>query len=218
LEDPTGFADFNRTASGQTIPLLTPFFEVCFSILHPTPARVLSPSPSPIQSTHPNLCTLLSRLNPNHPNLTLQVTTGATCWTVDMSSLNIGLVNGSLVTLQIQYDGGDGSLYQCTDLILLDNYTVPSNETCTTSAAGAPITNGTVSSAVASASSSASAVSASAGASSGAATSASGSASASASASSGAASAAASSGAASGQAKRLGWLGVVAGLLGVAVL
>lgn len=30
---------------------------------------------------------------------------------------------------------GDGNLYQCTDLLLLSNYTVPSNWTCTNNAA-----------------------------------------------------------------------------------
>lgn len=89
-----------------------------------------------------------------------------------LGALGIGLTNGSLDTLQIQYNGvcqrspvpaplhsafslaphpdpdpdlqsgpclqtrvqGDGSLFQCTDLVLISNYTVPSNWTCTVDA------------------------------------------------------------------------------------
>ncbi|EIW67915.1 hypothetical protein TREMEDRAFT_40062 [Tremella mesenterica DSM 1558] len=60
-----------------------------------------------------------------------QVHEGEYCWNVDFSSLNIGLTNGSLVTLQIQFDGGDGFLFQCTDLVLLSDFTPPSNVNCT---------------------------------------------------------------------------------------
>ncbi|GFZ51776.1 hypothetical protein JCM24511_09544 [Saitozyma sp. JCM 24511] len=88
--NPTSFNDFNSTANGTTIPMVTNFF---------------------------------------------QVNEGEHCWNVDLGSLGIGLTNGSLVTLQIQFNGGDGNLYQCTDLLLLSNYTVPSNWTCTNNAA-----------------------------------------------------------------------------------
>ncbi|WVF70824.1 hypothetical protein IAT40_005618 [Kwoniella sp. CBS 6097] len=65
-----------------------------------------------------------------------QVTSGEKCFNVNLGALEgLGLTNGSEVTLQIQYDGGDGNLYQCADLILIDGYTVPSNETCTSDAA-----------------------------------------------------------------------------------
>ncbi|WRT64056.1 uncharacterized protein IL334_000984 [Kwoniella shivajii] len=60
-----------------------------------------------------------------------QVKEGEACFNVDLSSLGVGLTNGSQVTLQVQYDGGDGNLYQCTDLVLIEGYSVPSNETCT---------------------------------------------------------------------------------------
>lgn len=40
------------------------------------------------------------------------------------------LANGSLVTLQVQFNGGDGNLFQCADLVLLSDYQAPSNETC----------------------------------------------------------------------------------------
>ncbi|WVR05799.1 hypothetical protein IAU60_002824 [Kwoniella sp. DSM 27419] len=66
-----------------------------------------------------------------------QVTSGDKCFNIDLGSLGLGLTNGSEVTLQVQYDGGDGNLYQCADLVLIENYSVPSNETCTSDAAKA---------------------------------------------------------------------------------
>ncbi|KAJ9118630.1 hypothetical protein QFC22_003850 [Naganishia vaughanmartiniae] len=60
---------------------------------------------------------------------------GAACTNIDMSKLNMNLTNGSLVTIQMVANGGDGNLYQCSDLILLSDYTVPSNETCATDVA-----------------------------------------------------------------------------------
>ncbi|WVQ71036.1 hypothetical protein IAR50_000561 [Cryptococcus sp. DSM 104548] len=66
-----------------------------------------------------------------------QVAEGDSCFNIDMGSLSVGLTNGSDVTLQIQYDGGDGNLYQCADLTLIDGYEVPSNETCTNDASKA---------------------------------------------------------------------------------
>ncbi|RSH80006.1 uncharacterized protein EHS24_009677 [Apiotrichum porosum] len=58
------------------------------------------------------------------------VSEGEDCWNIDLEALGLGLTNGSLVTLQILFNGGDGPLYQCTDLVLLSNYTLPSNRTC----------------------------------------------------------------------------------------
>ncbi|ORX34762.1 hypothetical protein BD324DRAFT_634860 [Kockovaella imperatae] len=68
---------------------------------------------------------------------------GEFCWNVSLANLGIGLQNGSLVTLQIQYDGGDGELYQCTDLILLSDYTAPADRRCPIDATSDP--TGTVS-------------------------------------------------------------------------
>ncbi|ORY34217.1 hypothetical protein BCR39DRAFT_516819 [Naematelia encephala] len=79
-----------------------------------------------------------------------QVPEGDSCWTVDMAGLNIGLTNGSLVTLQVQFDGGDGNLYQCADLVLLSDFTTPSNETCSSDATTASITSTATSSQAAS--------------------------------------------------------------------
>ncbi|KAK1926079.1 hypothetical protein DB88DRAFT_504185 [Papiliotrema laurentii] len=68
---------------------------------------------------------------------------GEYCWNVNLEGLGIGLTNGSLVTIQVQFNGGDGNLYQCADLILLSDYTLPSNLTCPTDATQNP--TGTVS-------------------------------------------------------------------------
>jgi len=70
----------------------------------------------------------------------VQVPTGENCWNIDLEKLNIGLTNGTEATILIQYDGGDSNLYQCADVVLLSNYTVPSNETCTKDAAVANTT------------------------------------------------------------------------------
>jgi len=41
-----------------------------------------------------------------------------------------GIQNGSNVTFQMVFDGGDGKLYQCMDVTLSENVTVPSNLAC----------------------------------------------------------------------------------------
>jgi len=41
-----------------------------------------------------------------------------------------GIQNGSNVTFQMVFDGGDGKLYQCMDVTLSDQYTIPSNIAC----------------------------------------------------------------------------------------
>ncbi|ODN84399.1 hypothetical protein L202_00356 [Cryptococcus amylolentus CBS 6039] len=124
-ENPSSFDDFNTTSNGTSIPLASSIF---------------------------------------------QVAEGERCFNIDLGSL-VGLTNGSDVTLQIQYDGvsplllieehyltlgqGDGNLYQCADLTLIDGYEIPSNETCTTDASKASNASAT-SSGAASATSSAS--------------------------------------------------------------
>ncbi|WVN85848.1 uncharacterized protein L203_101000 [Cryptococcus depauperatus CBS 7841] len=85
-----------------------------------------------------------------------QITKGDTCFNVNLGGMGLGLVNGSKVTLQVQYDGGDGNLYQCTDLVLIDGFQVSSNETCSKDAATAGNATSPVSSAASSTTSSAS--------------------------------------------------------------
>ncbi|WVQ85344.1 hypothetical protein IAT38_007509 [Cryptococcus sp. DSM 104549] len=97
-----------------------------------------------------------------------QVQSGEYCFNVDLGGLGIGLTNGSEVTLQVQYDGGDGNLYQCTDLVLIEGYEIPSNETCTSDASKAANATSTSSGAASATSSEASTASATSGNTSGA--------------------------------------------------
>lgn len=56
---------------------------------------------------------------------------GDLCWKTDISALKIeGAVDGAKATLQVIYDGGDGQLYQCADIILSANATSPEQPGC----------------------------------------------------------------------------------------
>ncbi|KAA1468597.1 hypothetical protein DENSPDRAFT_863694 [Dentipellis sp. KUC8613] len=56
---------------------------------------------------------------------------GAFCFPLDLSHLNVsGLQDGANITLQFEFNGGDGNLFQCADLTLSNNFTVPSNVSC----------------------------------------------------------------------------------------
>ncbi|PIL29581.1 hypothetical protein GSI_08217 [Ganoderma sinense ZZ0214-1] len=56
---------------------------------------------------------------------------GAFCINIDLASSGVsGVKDGANVTLQLIFDGGDGQLYQCADLTLSDNATIPSSVTC----------------------------------------------------------------------------------------
>ncbi|KAG9128298.1 hypothetical protein FRC07_001233 [Ceratobasidium sp. 392] len=60
---------------------------------------------------------------------------GEACLPVNIQSLGLSNVsNGTNATIQIQFDGGDGNLYQCADVTLVEGFTVPSNVTCAASA------------------------------------------------------------------------------------
>ncbi|KLO13938.1 hypothetical protein SCHPADRAFT_795371, partial [Schizopora paradoxa] len=57
---------------------------------------------------------------------------GAACIPVDIGKLNIsGIGDGSNVTLQVEFNGGDGNLFQCTDITLSSNFSIPSSDNCT---------------------------------------------------------------------------------------
>ncbi|EJD04039.1 uncharacterized protein FOMMEDRAFT_133385 [Fomitiporia mediterranea MF3/22] len=57
---------------------------------------------------------------------------GPACIAIDIANLNItGVKDGSNVTIQVQFDGGDGNLFQCADLTLSRNATMPSGVNCT---------------------------------------------------------------------------------------
>ncbi|QRV76122.1 nucleoporin-interacting protein NIC96 [Ceratobasidium sp. AG-Ba] len=64
---------------------------------------------------------------------------GEACIPVNIESLGLSNVsNGTNATIQIQFDGGDGNLYQCADVTLVSGATVPSNVTCAGSATSSP--------------------------------------------------------------------------------
>ncbi|KAI6136917.1 hypothetical protein F5141DRAFT_58213 [Pisolithus sp. B1] len=55
---------------------------------------------------------------------------GQYCFPIDLAGAGIsGIQDGANVTIQVVYDGGDGTLYQCADLTLSANVTVPTNAT-----------------------------------------------------------------------------------------
>jgi len=65
------------------------------------------------------------------------------CVRVTPNSAGIsGIQNGTNVTLQMVFDGGDGKLYQCMDLTLNDQYTIPSDITCTNPQGQPPSSSG----------------------------------------------------------------------------
>ncbi|EPQ60925.1 hypothetical protein GLOTRDRAFT_68971 [Gloeophyllum trabeum ATCC 11539] len=83
---------------------------------------------------------------------------GYFCLPVDIQASGIsGVKDGSNVTIEIIFDGGDGQLYQCADLTLSSNASVPSTATSNcTNATNVPIgtsTNSPTSSSTAPASS-----------------------------------------------------------------
>ncbi|KAF9036459.1 hypothetical protein BDZ89DRAFT_1011332 [Hymenopellis radicata] len=55
---------------------------------------------------------------------------GTFCIPLSLNNTGIsGVESGANVTIQVQFDGGDGALYQCADLTLSNNFTI--TETCT---------------------------------------------------------------------------------------
>ncbi|KAF8226057.1 hypothetical protein L208DRAFT_388985 [Tricholoma matsutake] len=72
---------------------------------------------------------------------------GGFCFPLDFSANANGtsLKDGQNVTIQVVFDGGDGTLYQCADLTLSSNLRISANVTCTnaTNSTGSP-TSGAV--------------------------------------------------------------------------
>ncbi|KAF9229662.1 hypothetical protein BS17DRAFT_33107 [Gyrodon lividus] len=71
---------------------------------------------------------------------------GKYCFPIDLAQSNVsGIQDGANVTIQIIFDGGDGELYQCADLTLFANATVPTNatSTCTNTTSTSPTATGT---------------------------------------------------------------------------
>ncbi|EJT98932.1 hypothetical protein DACRYDRAFT_24044 [Dacryopinax primogenitus] len=55
---------------------------------------------------------------------------GELCVPVDAATVGVPVVNGTNATIQVYFNGGDGLLYDCADVVLISNYTLPSNTTC----------------------------------------------------------------------------------------
>ncbi|THH16768.1 hypothetical protein EW146_g3932 [Bondarzewia mesenterica] len=56
---------------------------------------------------------------------------GGFCLPLNLANTNItGLSSGKNVTIQIVFNGGDGTLYQCSDVTLASNFSIPSNVSC----------------------------------------------------------------------------------------
>jgi len=73
---------------------------------------------------------------------------GGFCIPLDLNNSDIsGIQDGANVTLQYLFNGGDGSLYECSDLTLSNNFTIPSNISCSnatsTSSTSAPSSTST---------------------------------------------------------------------------
>ncbi|KAI0786023.1 hypothetical protein C8Q75DRAFT_298961 [Abortiporus biennis] len=54
---------------------------------------------------------------------------GPFCFPIDLTAA--GASSGANATLQIIFDGGDGQLYQCADVIVSNNFNIPSDVSCT---------------------------------------------------------------------------------------
>lgn len=55
---------------------------------------------------------------------------GLFCFPINLAASGVsGVQDGANVTIQVIFDGGDGELYQCADLTLSANASVPSNAT-----------------------------------------------------------------------------------------
>ncbi|KAH9937482.1 uncharacterized protein B0H18DRAFT_970832 [Fomitopsis serialis] len=67
---------------------------------------------------------------------------GPFCAPLNISAANIdGVKDGSNVTVQFIFDGGDGALYQCADLTLSESLTsIPSSVSCSNATSNAGVT------------------------------------------------------------------------------
>ncbi|TFK41392.1 hypothetical protein BDQ12DRAFT_591019, partial [Crucibulum laeve] len=65
-------------------------------------------------------------------NYAKEADAGTFCIPLNISAANVeGVRDGSNVTIQIVFEGGDGNLYQCADLTLKSDYTIPQSQaTC----------------------------------------------------------------------------------------
>ncbi|GAA5840048.1 hypothetical protein JCM3766R1_000656 [Sporobolomyces carnicolor] len=128
--EPQFCGGFNSTSSTRSPFPLAGQGSILIDSHHPT-AQVavlvsLEENPTSIeQFTHLANGTAYGLLQ-NFETLTSE---GEYCLSVDIASLNLGAVNGTPATIQVEFNGGDGTLFQCADVILVSDYTTPSNVT-----------------------------------------------------------------------------------------
>ncbi|KAI0252598.1 hypothetical protein BJV78DRAFT_323565 [Lactifluus subvellereus] len=68
---------------------------------------------------------------------------GGFCIPLDLNNTGIsGVQNGANVTIQLVFNGGDGSLYQCADLTLSNSFTIPSSVSCSNATSSKSKSNG----------------------------------------------------------------------------
>ncbi|KAJ7225749.1 hypothetical protein GGX14DRAFT_422151 [Mycena pura] len=68
---------------------------------------------------------------------------GLACFTLDFSKTATSLTDGQNVTIQVEFNGGDGNLFQCADLTLSANATVPANTCSNVTIFTAPVPSST---------------------------------------------------------------------------
>ncbi|KAF8529481.1 hypothetical protein JB92DRAFT_671243 [Gautieria morchelliformis] len=68
---------------------------------------------------------------------------GDACFPVNISSLGLPEVqNGANATIMVQFNGGDGDLFQCSDVVLSNTFTVPSDAKCDNATGAFPTSSG----------------------------------------------------------------------------
>ncbi|KAG0139291.1 hypothetical protein CROQUDRAFT_699647 [Cronartium quercuum f. sp. fusiforme G11] len=132
-KEPTFCGGFPTNASGRQVFPLSGAAPVLINSHHQTAqvAIILSVNPNPTAFADFNSSNKVDFLMP-FGTIKGQ---GQYCFTVDIATLASQIspapVNGTLATLQVEFNGGDGVLLQCSDLILVQGAAIPGNVTCT---------------------------------------------------------------------------------------
>ncbi|KAF8807189.1 hypothetical protein BYT27DRAFT_7189274 [Phlegmacium glaucopus] len=126
--EPTFCDGYNSVANRTQFPLSGGFFSL--NSEHPkwTIGVLISTVANPTSFDNFTLVNTFSQLNGE----------GGFCLPLDFSTSNVtGLQNGENVTVQMVFNGGDGQLYQCSDLTLESNFSISSSVPCTNATANA---------------------------------------------------------------------------------
>ncbi|CAL1696523.1 unnamed protein product [Somion occarium] len=68
---------------------------------------------------------------------------GPFCFPIQLAAAGIsGVSDGTNATLQVVFDGGDGKLYQCSDVVLSSSATIASDVSCTNSTGSTTTSSG----------------------------------------------------------------------------